>query len=327
MTYEQIVDQALKSAGATFTPAQQAQLVNLFRKRNLPADEKLLQMVTNWLKKEFGAGAPPEAPAAPEPAAPPAAAPAAPEPPPAATPPAAAGKPKRQKPGSPFTPGPEMSVFMGGKRVQAPPGGTLFRQHPSGMTTYRVPNEKARRGYDVYQAYPPGAPTPESSLSEVKVQRPPAAAPAGVKAGARRQAYKPLGPQRRADDPTPGTYHDKSMTDNYGGRIQPAKAAMRFQLKNLRRSGDYIVGDVVWDTEVTKAMSAGNVEHNIVSFVKGCSTLKDPIDLGNIGRVRVTKLDVHTGVAEVKFRSSEARALPPEFLEIGEGVTHHVPLL
>ena len=73
-------------------------------------------------------------------------------------------------------------------------------------------------------------------------------------------------------------------------------------------------------------MSSKNVEHNIISFVKGRSTMKDPIDLGNIGRVRVKKLDVHAGVAEVVFRSSEARALPPEQIIQEEGVLHHGPL-
>jgi hypothetical protein len=137
---------------------------------------------------------------------------------------------------------------------------------------------------------------------------------------------KPAGPAYSADNPTPGTYHEQSATDNYAGRRPPAKAALGFVLKNLRRVGDYAAGDVVWDPERTKAMSSGNIEHNIISFVKGRSTMKDPIDLGNIGRVRVKMLDVHAGVAEVHFRSSEARALPPEQIIREEGVVHYGPL-
>jgi hypothetical protein len=149
---------------------------------------------------------------------------------------------------------------------------------------------------------------------------------------AKKRRAKDAGPQHGADDswgragPTPGTYHEQSATDNYAGRRPPAKAALGFQLTNLRRRGDYAVGDVVWEPEQTKAMSTKNVEHNIISFVKGQSTMKDPIDLGNIGRVRVRRLDAHAGVAEVVFRSSEARALPPEQIIEEEGVTHHAPL-
>ncbi len=56
------------------------------------------------------------------------------------------------------------------------------------------------------------------------------------------------------------------------------------------------------------------------------SSIKTPIDLGDIGRVRVTRLDVHAGTAEVMFRSSETRALPSEFIELEDGVEFHEPV-
>ncbi len=292
----------------------------------------------------------PEQPAAPTPATPPAK-PSAPTPsqqPGAGAAAPTPGAPPRKN--APYVPGPEMKVFdeKTGQPIQATGEellGMVKQVTPQGIVRFELPNKQMLR------AFPPGVPTPDEAWGAP--QQPPAgqqpAAPAekpglgrrllqkGLETampsvfgpgprGGGRQAYKPLPSRADADNPTPGTYHEQSATDNYAGRRPPAKAALGFQLKNLRRRGDYVVGDVVWDTERTKAMSSKNVEHNIISFVKGRSTMKDPIDLGNIGRVRVKKLDVHAGVAEVVFRSSEARALPPEQIIQEEGVIHHDPL-
>ena len=174
------------------------------------------------------------------------------------------------------------------------------------------------------------------SLGMLRNGEPVGGAKAGVIVAARRrsaQADQPkvrppkLGPQHTYDDPTPRTYHSEDAADLYAGRRQPATGNMYFQLKDLRRSGDYVVGTVMWEPERTKMMSSGNIQHNIISFVKGRSTQKDRLDLGNIGRVRVRMLDVHSGIAEVYFRSSEARALPPEFIEREEGPSHHDNLI
>jgi hypothetical protein len=231
---------------------------------------------------------------------------------------------RRRKPREPYAPEPGMQVFDDrGQPVSGAPEGVVLTKFPSGAVRYK--------GHDGqrYTAYPPGAETPAGRAGP-----PPAAPPAKPKsllerlrgAGLEREAYKPLSEQYDADNPTPGSYHDQSATDNYAGRNPPASAALGFKLENLRRSGDYVVGDVVWDAERTKAMSSKNVEHNIISYVKGRSTMKDPFDMGNIGRVRVRKLDVHAGVAEVIFRSSEGRVFPPEQIIVDEGVVHHDPL-
>jgi hypothetical protein len=335
-------------------------LFQRMREKLSPAQRMQREMDTGlWERSPL-----PEAPAAPEPAAPAPQAPAREEPldlgltppepeyidlgefgfdpteAPAAAPAAPAKpKPKRQrkpKPKQTFSPTPEMKVLdVKGNPVPAPPQGFVMKKFDSGVVRYKTPEGQT------YTAYPPGAPTPGQPQPQAPQQ--PAQQPGlgetvkglgqevgrGLKQrffGGSRQATKPLGPQHSATNPTPGTYHDQSAADNFAGRRQPATAHMGFSLNNLRRRGDYVVGDVVWDTEATKAMSAGNVEHNIISFVKGRSTMKDPVDLGNIGRVRVKKLDVHAGVAEVVFRSSEARALPPEFIEREEGVIHHAPI-
>lgn len=140
--------------------------------------------------------------------------------------------------------------------------------------------------------------------------------PQEMSVGARRVAYQPMGPQHRADDPTPGTYQPRKPA-------QPATAAMGFGLTNLRRRGDYAVGEVTWDPDRVATMSAGNIEQAVITYVKAATTHKGRIDLGNIGRVRVVMLDLHAGMAEVMFRTSEARVLPPEQIPTGEGVDFH----
>lgn len=174
----------------------------------------------------------------------------------------------------------------------------------------------------IIRKFPNGAIRVRTPSGQIVTAFPPAGTPYG-RSAARGEKY---GPSYSAHDPTPGTYADETMGDAYAGRIQPTSAANGFQLENLRRRGDYIVGDVVWDPDRLKAMSAKNIEENIVSFVKAKSTHKDLIDLGHIGRVRVRTIDLQAGIAEVNFRSTESRALPPEQIVVDEGVTHHAPI-
>ena len=172
-------------------------------------------------------------------------------------------------------------------------------------------------------AWPSGQPAAMPGLPNM----PPTEQPQGAPVRAAKNDPKPkppeLGPQGTYTSPTPRTYTGEDPADLYAGRRQPARGNMAMQLKDLRRRGDYAVATVVWDPERTKMMSSGNIQHNIISFVKGRSTMKDRIDLGNIGRVRVRMLDVHSGIAEVYFRSSETRALPPEVIETDKGPNHH----
>lgn len=231
-------------------------------------------------------------------------------------------KPRKPKSEN-FTPSPEMKVFDDrGQPRESPPPGSVLTKFPSGAVRYRSSDG------EWLTAFPPGVETPAGGGAGAPASGGGAGPPAGIGErikkrllGAERQAYR--SPTRGdADDPSPETYAEETPTDAYAGRRPPAFGQLGFKLENVRRSGDYIVGDVVWDTDQTEAMSAKNIEQNIVSFVKGRSTMKDPFDLGNIGRVRVRKLDLHTGLAEVIFRSSEARAVPPEQIVIEEGVTH-----
>jgi hypothetical protein len=165
----------------------------------------------------------------------------------------------------------------------------------------------------------------EMVLEPDKLQAAPGAQPTAAKG---RRAAPELGPQHGANDawgregPTPDTYHEQSATDNYAGRRQPASAALGFVLSDLRRRGRYVIGTVTWAPENTKAMSSGNVEQNIISFVKGRSTKKEIVDLGNIGRVRVRTLDLQEGIAEVAFQSDAWRNFPPEIIEVDEGERH-----
>lgn len=112
-----------------------------------------------------------------------------------------------------------------------------------------------------------------------------------------------------------------SATNNYGGRRQPSTGEMKFRLSNVRRIGAYVTGDVLWDADLTRAMSGGNIQHAIISFVKGASTRKENMDLGDIGKVRVASLDTHAGLATVFFASTKDHVFPQTFLEADKGVT------
>lgn len=206
---------------------------------------------------------------------------------------------------------------------------------PPGEATQRTKDGFAYLGADGkhYVARPkPGADV-ASALDELfgakptKPAQPQEPAPTGSEetpaqqVAAQRHALREA-PQGTAEQPTPGTYAERTPAEAYAGRRQPASGNMRFRLENLRARGGYVVADVRWDPETLPGMSTKNIEHNVRSFVMMKASQRTPIDLGHIGRVQVVTLDVDEGHAEVRFRSSEARALPPEVIVTEEGVAY-----
>jgi len=99
--------------------------------------------------------------------------------------------------------------------------------------------------------------------------------------------------------------------------MQPAKNQLRMRMPELLRRGDYLVGMVVWDTDAAEDMAPANLVHNIKQFVKQRASEKEEIDLGFIGRVVMTMIDYDSGIAEVRFRSSESRVGPQTVVEGG----------
>jgi hypothetical protein len=111
------------------------------------------------------------------------------------------------------------------------------------------------------------------------------------------------------------------------GRRPNAKSQLRFKVENLHSAGGFLVMEVGWDPKATEGMSARSIEHSLIAFLKekasrGLDELG--VDFGHIGRPRIDMLDLHTGLAELRVRSSESRALPPEV--ITKGPEFHVPI-
>jgi len=101
------------------------------------------------------------------------------------------------------------------------------------------------------------------------------------------------------------------------------KAMVTMRLDELTRKGDYVHASIVWDSDVCEGMSAANIRHAVISFIKGEASKKDYRDLGTISRPMFVMFDPDAGMAEVQFRSSEARSVTPE---VNEGSTeHHEP--
>lgn len=103
-----------------------------------------------------------------------------------------------------------------------------------------------------------------------------------------------------------------AATDAYPGRRPPAQNQLRFRMEGLSRRGDYLVAAIVWDTEAAKAMAPASVVAAIKQYVKQRASEKEHIDLGFTGHATIENVDMAMGLAEVRFRSSEARNGPQE---------------
>lgn len=181
----------------------------------------------------------------------------------------------------------------------------------------------------VYTARPRGEKPPAQPPAAQPEQ--PAAQPEPPESGKRLPSFPDRPPRARAAfreapsgtalEPTPGSY-GSPPAESYAGRRQPATGNLRFRLENLRARGGYLVGDVHWDPDTVPGMSAKNIENAVRSFVEMKASHKVPVDLGHIAGVRVTRLDLDGGAAEVMFSSTTVGRFPPEFIGVTEGVAY-----
>lgn len=236
-----------------------------------------------------------------EPATP--AAPAAPAAPAEPATPAAPAEPaapkKRTRPAAQFQPTPDMRVIDSrGQQVPAPASGKVVKKWPDGTVRYRTPE-------GVFTAFPPEAQAPspvapthtvQPGMRQRLIDR--------LRGASAKEAYKALGPAHTADDPTPGTYKERKG-------VPPAARDMHFRLSNLHAEGGYLVGDVAWDADETKDMTAKSVEMAVQGFIlKLVSNRGASQDLGHVAGVTVVELDAEAGLASVRFRSTNAKAFP-----------------
>lgn len=115
------------------------------------------------------------------------------------------------------------------------------------------------------------------------------------------------GPGVREFDPETQQWFDRA-----GSKRKAANPLSCMRMTDAVRDGDYIAATVVWDPDECANMSAGNVRQSVISFVKGEATKKETHDYGVIGRPVIMMFDPEAGMAEVRFRSSESRAVPPK---------------
>lgn len=120
------------------------------------------------------------------------------------------------------------------------------------------------------------------------------------------------GPGVRQFDPETQQWFDRAGSALNAGRKRRANLLSCMRMTDVVRDGDYIAATVVWDPDKCQGMSTGNVRHSVISFVKGEATKKESHDYGVIGRPVIMMFDPEAGMADVRFRSSESRAVPPK---------------
>jgi hypothetical protein len=272
--------------------------------------------------------APAPGPQAPSPAAPSPAAPAAPEesyeidlgeygfspaevesdmPPAAQTPekapaqaPGAAPPKRKRRKKETFTPQAGMQIMNArGDPVAEAPSGHVIKKWDDGTVRWRGGDGQ------IYQTAPRSAAVPELPASPAPQ---PGLRERGKEVGKKLLRRLTSEQQKQAD----------ASSDAYAGRRPPAKNQLRFKLDRLVKRGDYLVATVVWDPSDCQDMGPANIRHNVVSFIKQKATEKEFIDLGTISKPRLNMCDTDAGIAEVIFRSSEARSFVPELAK-GEG--------
>jgi len=119
--------------------------------------------------------------------------------------------------------------------------------------------------------------------------------------------------------PKPFAYNvpDKDDDEDYNHKkhnMQPARTRTRFKVTRLystssSQDAGYAIMELAWDPEKFENMSTQNIQHQIVSYVKGLESTKEPHDFGIMGRPRITEMDRDAGVAQIKVRCSNTRGL------------------
>jgi len=121
--------------------------------------------------------------------------------------------------------------------------------------------------------------------------------------------------------PGPSAYNapgknDKEDYDYKERNKQPSKLRTRFNITRTHstsstRDGGYVIMELGWDPETFKGMSPQNIQHQVISYIKGLESDKYFHDFGVMGKAKITMFDEEAGVAEIKVRCSETRGIMP----------------
>lgn len=104
-------------------------------------------------------------------------------------------------------------------------------------------------------------------------------------------------------------------------RQRPLGHQVRPQIDRITSKGGYLCIRMVWDPECCAGMSDSNIKHNIETWLKGMTTLKEEYpDLGFIGKPKFKSFDPDAGIAELLVASSRSRDYSQEVVTVdGEG--------
>jgi len=126
---------------------------------------------------------------------------------------------------------------------------------------------------------------------------------------------------RRTSDAGPGpqSYNapgkdDKKDYDHKERNRQPARNRNKFTVNRMfsTTSSDdngYVMMDIGWDPKLFENMSPQNVQHQVISFIKGLESDKYYHDFGIMGKPKIIEFDEDAGVAQIKVRCSESRGI------------------
>ncbi len=107
---------------------------------------------------------------------------------------------------------------------------------------------------------------------------------------------------------------DHDDYDNKRMRSQPSRHRMKFSMNRMYSTSSsddngYIFMEMSWDPEIMADLGTKNLQHQIVSHVKGLESDKYFHDFGIMGKPKIVDMDKDAGVARVKVRCSETRGV------------------
>jgi hypothetical protein len=126
---------------------------------------------------------------------------------------------------------------------------------------------------------------------------------------------------QKKSDAGPGPYaynapgkDDKKDYDHKDRNKQPARNMNKFcitRMYSTTSSDDngYIMMEIGWEPDLFEGMSPQNIQHQIISYIKGLESDKYYHDFGITGKPKFIEFDQDAGVARIKVRCSESRGV------------------
>jgi hypothetical protein len=155
--------------------------------------------------------------------------------------------------------------------------------------------------YDEYSRY-----THDMTRSTPKPERP------GSKEESKMLKTSKAGPGPHAYN-APGKDDKKDYDYSERNRQQPRnrnkfKVTRMYSTSSSDDAG-YIIMEVAWEPEMFADMSPQNIQHQVISFVKGLESMRQFHDFGFMGRPALTEFDADAGVARLKVRCSQTKGV------------------